>query len=458
MNNPAQKIADWWQAIEIYRRPKVLAVFSMGIASGFPITLILATLGIWLSQEGISKSTIGLLALVTIPYSLKVLWGPLMDGLRLPVLHRLFGRRRSWLFVVQVGLGVSIFLLGSVDPADGAWKIGVAAFFLAIMSASQDLVIDAYRIEILEDEEMPAGAAMTQFGYRIGNFIAGAGALYLASEYDWHVAYWAMIALLLCGCIPALLCGEPMQKGQALIAKEQAVIKGWLARQGNLSEALKAVVENFYVMVVVPFKEYISRRGWWVILLFIVLLKIGDGMAAIMTSPLMVDLNFTNMEIIYANKSVGFIALLVGIFSGGVLLKYAGTYRGFMIAAVLMMVSNLSFAVLNELGHNVNFLAFTIAFENFSSGLGGTLAIAYLSGLCNLAYTATQYALLTSFASMGRNFLSAPSGYLQEYLGWTDFFIFTTFAALPGVILLLVMKNYGFVSDEIRSVANSNKA
>jgi len=209
--------------------------------------------------------------------------------------------------------------------------------------------------------------------------------------------------------------------------------------------------------VVVPFKEFIQRRGWWVVLLFILLLKVGDSMAAVMTAPLIGDLGFSKDEIIWANKTVGFMAVMVGAFCGGVVLNRLGTYRGLMVAAVLMMVTNLSFALLAQGGRNVDLLMFTIGFENFAAGMGGTIAIAYLSGLCNLAFTATQYALLTSFASLGRLLIGSPAGIMQESIGYTEFFLLTTAASIPGILLLMVMKRMGYVSHELTFSGNDSE-
>ncbi|WP_321393384.1 AmpG family muropeptide MFS transporter [Emcibacter sp.] len=441
---------SWWDAIEIYRRPRLIGIFGMGISSGFPLTLVLSTLGYWLSQEGVDAETIGLLAVVTMPYSLKFLWSPLIDWIKLPLMHKSFGRRRSWLFLIQAGLTAAVLFLGSTNPKEGAMLVGLGALLVSFMSASQDIVLDAYRIEILTDEEQPAGAAMIQFGYRIGNYISGTGGLALAALYDWHVAYYVLSLQVLCGVLPALLLGEPKRDGHELVEQETEAVEHWLKDEVHAPTALSLFVENFYLSVIVPFKEFMSRHGWMLILLFIILLKIGDGMASVMTPVLLVDLGFSNAEIIYANKTVGAIALLIGIFVGGLLLKWTGTYRGLFIAAVLMMVSNLSFAVLNEVGYNVPLLAFTMGFENFASGLGGTLAIAYLSGLCNLAYTATQYALLSSLASVGRGVLAAPSGFGYAEWGPTAFFIFTTIAAIPAIILLFWMRKLGTVSEDLR--------
>lgn len=441
---------SWRNSVEEYLHPRVVGVFFMGISSGFPLTLLLSSLGFWLIDEGVSKATIGLLTLALIPYSLKFLWAPALDSMRLPILHRLFGRRRAWLIVIQVGLALAIVGLAMASPAENPLYFGLMAMAVCFMSASQDLVIDAYRIEILEDEEMPAGAAMTQFGYRVGNLIAGVMSLKIADWYGWDIAYLTMPCLLLFALIPAFIFGEPARRGRHLMEKEIATVRGWMSRGGMKSEVISSLIENFFTTVVVPFKEFIQRRGWWLVLLFIVLLKVGDSMAAVMTAPLIADLGFSKDEIIWANKTVGFIAVLIGAFIGGLVLNRLGTYRGLMVAAILMMVTNLSFVLLAESGRNLDVLIFTIGFENFATGLGGTIAIAYLSGLCNLAFTATQYALLTSFASLGRLLIGSPSGIMQESIGYSEFFLLTTAAAIPGIILLMFMKRMGYVSEDLR--------
>ncbi|MCF8473805.1 MAG: MFS transporter [Emcibacter sp.] len=446
----------WRKSIDEYLHPRVIGVFFMGISSGFPLTLLLSSLGFWLIDEGVSKSTIGLLTLSLMPYSLKFLWAPALDAIRLPILYKMFGRRRSWLIVIQIGLALSIVGLAITSPAKDPVIFGMMAMILCFMSASQDLVIDAYRIEILKDEEMPAGAAMTQFGYRVGNLIAGVMSLKFADWYGWDVAYLSMPLLLLFGLIPIFIFGEPMVQGLDFINKEIDAFRSRKLERDKTSDIIDKLVENFFITVVMPFKEFIQRRGWWVVLLFIVLLKVGDSMAGVMTAPLIGDLGFSKDEIIWANKTVGFIAVLVGAFCGGIILARFGTYRGLMIAAILMMVTNLSFAFLAVRGHDVDLLIFTIGFENFASGMGGTIAIAYLSGLCNLAFTATQYALLTSFASLGRLLIGSPSGMMQEFMGYETFFLLTTVAAIPGILLLVVMKRMGYVTNDIRAKKISN--
>lgn len=426
-----ERITTWWQAIEMYRRPRLIAVFCLGVSSGFPLTLILSTLGYWLSDEGLSKATIGYLALVTIPYAFKFLWSPLIDSMSLPFLTQKFGRRRGWLFLIQAGLTVSILVLGASSPDQNATLTGLLALLVGFMSASQDIVIDAYRIEILTDEEQPAGSVMTQFGSRIGYLVAGAGGLLLADQFSWHMAYWVLSLLVLFGIFAALYCGEP-----ELPPTSAEKPSGWLS--------------ILYQSVVMPFQEFMGRRGWLLILLFIAVVKLGDSMTSVMTPPLIVELGFSKAEIAFANKAVSFVALFVGTFIGGMLMQMMGTYRGLLIAAVLMMVSNLSFSLLAYVGYNIPLLVFTIGFENLATGMGGGVLVAYMSGLCNVSYTGTQYALLSSLASLARGALSATSGEWAEYLGWEAFFIMTAAAAIPGIILLMILQRYGGIGDSLK--------
>jgi len=234
---------DWWGSVREYTHPRVVGVFFMGISSGFPLTLLLSSLGFWLIDEGVSKATIGLLTLSLIPYSLKFLWAPALDSLRLPILNRLFGRRRSWLILIQIGLALAIVGLATSSPGEDPVFFGLMAMLVCFMSASQDLVIDAYRIEILKDDEMPAGAAMTQFGYRVGNLIAGVVTLKFADWYGWDIAYLSMPILLLFALVPILIFGEPARRGKHLMEKEIATVRSWMSKGAEMPELLQKLIE-----------------------------------------------------------------------------------------------------------------------------------------------------------------------------------------------------------------------
>jgi MFS transporter, PAT family, beta-lactamase induction signal transducer AmpG len=420
-----------------YFRPRPVASLLLGISSGFPLTLLLATMTYWLSKVGIDKKTIGFAVGLTTPYTLKFLWAPIVDKLPIPLLSRWLGQRRAWLFVVQGLLFGSIWMLGASDPASGLALFAFWAIATAFLSATQDIVIDAYRIEILPDAELPHGTAMNQFGYRIGNLLAGAGTVWLASVegagLGWAAAYGFTAFLVLPGALAALWAGRGLHDATAAVAAPARRAGQWLRET-----------------IVDPFREFLTRRGALLILLFVLIYKLGDAMGQTMLSPMIVDLGFSDTEYIAVNKLIGFWALILGSALGAPFLAWLGMGRALLISGLLMMLTNLGFAALALAGHSPAGLAWAVGMENLTSGIGLTVFVTYLSGLSNLAYTATQFALLSSFAAVGRTWLSAPSGYAAEALGWPGFYALTTIVALPGLLLLLLMWRRGFVVETVR--------
>lgn len=422
------KAKDLWAALEPYRDRRIVATFGLGMSSGFPLTFVISLLGIWLSREDVSKSDVGLFALITTFYTWKFLWSPAIDRLPLGPITRLFGQRRGWLFTIQGAMALCIFAIAGLDPSSQLYAVAVLSAAIAFLSASQDIVIDAYRIEISERHQLAHAAAMVAFGYRAGGLLAGFGTLHIADIYGWHVAILSLAVLVIPGALAALWIGEPDHtKAEALIERDHAAHKA------------SRFMAFFREAVILPFKEFTSRDGWLLILAFIFLYKAGDALAAIMTGPLLVDLGFTDGEIADYNKAVGTFALWAGIALGGFLYGVAGTYRALFIAGVLMMATNFVFAWLAIVGHDNMALAITVAAENFATGLGNTVVIAYLSSLCNLAFTATQYALLSSLASQARALFGTSSGVMVESLGWVQFFILSGLIALPGLVVLVIL-------------------
>ncbi|UTW55566.1 MFS transporter [Kordiimonas sp. SCSIO 12610] len=414
--------------LRAYFEKPVFATFLLGISQGFPLTLVISLSGFWLARYGVDKKTIGLLALATTPYVLKPLWAPIIDRLELGVLARIVGHRRIWMFLIQGMLAIAILCLSFLRPDQQIETVAFLIVLIGFLSASQDIVIDAYRIEIVDDSRQGYGAAMVVFGYRAGNLLAGYGVLKIADAYGWNLALSLLIFLLIPGVIAALWVGEPEKKAGNFIADEKD-------KAANYSKTALWV----YEAVILPFKEFMRRDNWYLILLFIVFFKAGDAIAAIMTAPLIVELGFSDSEIADANKLVGAAALWIGIGLGSWLYFAAGAFRALFITGVLMMVTNLAFAWLALVGHDVYALAFTIGAENFATGLGNTVTVAYFGSLCNVSFTATQYALLSSLASLARSFIGSSGGYIAEATGWVDFFIYSTFAAVPGLILLGIL-------------------
>jgi MFS transporter, PAT family, beta-lactamase induction signal transducer AmpG len=422
----------WRKALAVYADPRILLIAVMGFSSGLPLLLTLSTLSYWLAKLGVNKTSIGLFASVGIPYSFKFLWAPLLDQIRPPFL----GRRRGWAIVIQAALALSILAMGFTDPAVNPWWTALAALVVAFFSASQDIVIDAYRIEILPEAEQGAGSAATQVGYRIGLLAAGAGAVALADYVAWPVVFAVLAALVGVGMIAFLIAPEPV----APPAPERESFAAWLMRG-----------------VVGPLAEFFLRRGALVILLFVLLYKFGDAISGTMATPFYVELGFTGVEIAAVTKVFGILASLAGTLAGGLLVARFGIMRALLIGGVLQAAGILLFALLAMKGHDTVWLAIAVGGDNFVGGLGSAAFVAYLSALCNVAFTATQYALLSSFMAVGRTLLSSGSGWLASQMSWAAFFVLSTGLAIPGLLLLLwLMRLYpteraGYAQERARA-------
>ncbi len=410
-------VERWVRSLAVYRDFRILVVLCLGFTSGLPLALTFSTLTFWLKEEGLTNTTIGLFASVATPYALKFLWAPLVDQLPIPLLSARLGRRRSWIVVTQLALMASLVALGTSDPGQDAWTTAMTAIVVAFCAASQDIVIDAYRVDLLEERTQAAGAAAAVFGYRIGMLVSGAGALLLATYVGWFEVYAVMAALVSLGVVAALAGPEPV-RGGAPSARRRPLV-AWL------DEA-----------VVRPFADFMTRPRWALILLFVMLYKFGDALAGVMTNPFLLELGFTKAEIATVVKTYGLVATLAGAAAGGSLTGAVGMVRCLWICGLLQMLSNLTFAVQATVGYSVPVLAVTIGLENLAGGMGTAAFVGYLSSLCNVSYTATQYALLTSFMSVARTWLASSAGWLSDQMSWPEFFVLTTLAALPGLLLL----------------------
>ncbi len=427
----------WLESCAVYADRRVLSLLFLGFSSGLPLALTFGTLSLWLAEVGVSKTTIGLFALMGAPYTLKFLWAPLMDRLPLPFLTRRLGRRRGWVIVTQLGLMATIAGLGATNPAIQPGLTAVLAFAVAFWSASQDIVIDAYRVEILEERQFGAGAATIVLGYRVGMLVSGAGALYLATYVDWFTTYGIMAALMIVGIATVLVNPEPKVRQSRESVEQERRIAAYLEARPHLRGRKVRVLAWIYGAVINPFSEFMSRRGWLLFLLFIVLYKFGDALAGVMSNPFYVELEFTKIQIANVSKAFGLAATIIGGVLGGIIVNRMGIIKSLLMCGILQMLSNLMFAVLAVVGNDVRMLTLTIAVENLSGGMGTAAFVAYLSSLCNIAYTATQYALLSSFMAFGRTLLSSSGGWLADHTSWVSFFVITTGAALPGLLLLV---------------------
>ncbi len=415
---PQTTMARYSATVRGYLERRLIFVFLMGFASGLPLLLTGATLSIWLTQAGATLTTIGLFAFVGTPYVLKFLWAPLIDHIAVPMLAGRLGRRRSWMLVIQLLLLLSIIGLGTSDPISTPVVTAFLALLVAFFAASQDIVIDAYRIEILDDEQQGMGVAMTQAGYRFGLLASGAGALYLADQLDWSVVYLFMASLVCVGMIVAWKAPIP-------------------------PEPITRASENWFRDAVTePFTEFFTRSTptvALVILGFILLYKFGDAFAGVMANPFYVRIGFSLIDIANASKIFGVFAMLFGVFAGGLIVSRFGVLESLLGCGILQMLSNLMFEAQAAIGPDVGFLYLTIGVENVSAGMGSSAFIAYMSLLCNRAYTGTQFAMFTALMAFGRTGLSTVSGWVADQLGWILFFISSTFVALPGLLLLVWM-------------------
>jgi MFS transporter, PAT family, beta-lactamase induction signal transducer AmpG len=427
----ASESRGWIDAVKPYLEKEALIALLLGISSGFPYAMIGATLTTRLAQDGIDKKAVTAFALAFLVYNFKWAWAWIVDGVRIPILSR-FGQRVSWMIVSAVFVAIAVVNLGFADPKASLLFTAYSAILIGVAGATFDIVIDAYRIETLRPDQQGVGAGMSQYGWRIGSAGAGAIALVIAARGGWELAYIACALLAIPAVIAVLWGGEPARYREAIARKSI-----------NIGES-----------IIGPFREFFSRHGAWLVLLFILLHKIGDTLGQLTLRLLLADLGFTNDEIAIYDVGIGFWAYLIGIFAGGVLYAKMGLKNSVLLSLVLMMVSNFSFALLAAAGHSNWGLAATIGFENFASGVGGTVLVAYFAALCDLRFTASHYALISSAASIvGRFLTGTTAGAMVESMGFFNFYVFTTLIALPGIILFWMMMRSGLADSSIGSAA-----
>jgi PAT family beta-lactamase induction signal transducer AmpG len=410
--------AGWRSSLGAYTDRRVLMVLLLGFASGLPYLLTLTTLSAWLATAGIRRAAIGVFALVGTPYAFKFVWSPLMDRIPPPLP---LGRRRGWGITIGLALIAAILALATCDPKRNLMTMGALALLVAFLSASQDIVIDAWRIEILPIELQGPGAGVVQTGYRIAMLVSGAVALVIAQRAGWFAAYSTMAALVGVGMLVFLFGPEP-----------DAASPGRQRSQDH-----ESLVRWFSRAVIGPFTDFMRRPLWPVILIFVIGYKVGEGMGAIMANPLYISLGFSLSEIAAMSKLVGFFAAVAGALIGGVVTVRFGILRSLLICGILQALGNLFFVLQVMEGHQLRYLALCVTAENLTGTMAGSALVAYLSSLCSPEFTATQYALLSSLALVGRTLVASSSGFLAETFGWIPFFLLTTVVTLPALALLL---------------------
>ncbi len=400
---------------EIFSK-KMLIIFLLGFSSGLPLLLTGGTLKTWLAREQVDISTIGYFSWVGLAYSLKFVWAPLIDRFTLFSL----GRRRSWMLTTQVLLVCSIAGIGMFDPKTSLMGLAALAVLTSFFSATQDIVIDAYRREILQDEELGFGSSINMYGYRIAMLFSGGLAIGLVGSKVWNISwselYYMMAALMGVGILATLWAPEP--------------------------KVAAGVPKTLMAAVVDPFREFLQRDGAYIILLFVFLFKLGDALSGAMLNPYYVQMGFSNADIGLIAKSFGLASSLVGLFIGSTLMYYIGIFRSLWIFGILQALSTSAFALLTFTGPQNWALALTVCFEDVTSGMGTAAFIAFISAVTNKRYTATQYAILSSIATLGRNFFSGFSGDMVKGLGWANFYYTCALIAIPGILMLFFMRKY----------------
>lgn len=427
-------LRGWADAFAVYLKPRVLIVLFLGFSSGLPLALSGSTLLVWMRESGVDLGTIGLFALVGTPYTVKFLWAPVIDALDVPILAHLLGRRRGWLVFSQLLLMGAIAFLAFCNPAQAPGLVALGALLVAAASATQDIVIDAFRIETLNENEQAAGMASYVAAYRVGMLASTVGALYFVTGFEsglgferqaaWTAAYLVMAGLVVIGILTTLVATRPADPAEA-DASENKLQRVWHAALG-------------------AFSEFLSRDAAVAVLAFVVLYKFCDAFAGTMTAPFVIDLGFSRTD--YANivKGAGFAATLIGGFAGGALARALPLTTCLWLGAIVQGLSNLVFVWLASVGTNTWALAAAVTAENFAGAVGTVIFVAYLSALCqNPLHTATQFALLTALAAFGRTYLSSGAGFVAQSVGWPMFFVLSTVVAIPSLVLLAWLQSRG---------------
>ena len=402
---------------EIYIKKQMLILLALGFSSGFPFLLVFGTLTLWLKQSGLTLALIGSFSLVKIPYSVKWLWSPLIDNIKIPYLYKL-GRRRSWALIIQILMFISIFAMSCINPAKETTLMAILACITAFLSASQDIVLDAYRVECFEKkpEQQANGVAIFVLGYRLGLIYSGAGALYFAALYDWNIAYKFMAMGVLVGL-------------SAIICTDEAIIYKYKKQKIKIKEFLNS-------SVVEPFKDFIKKQYWGWIILLIFTYHLSNAYVNPLLNPFYDDMGFTKIEIANVMKLYGMIAAIFGGIVSGLIITKTGLKKGLLYAGILQCLSTMLFSLQAVYGHNMFLFIIVVTVENFISGMATTALVGYISSLCNKSYTATQYALLSSITGASRDIFSSTSGVVAQFLGWKLFFIVSACMSLPSLIII----------------------
>ncbi|RKZ46863.1 MAG: AmpG family muropeptide MFS transporter [Gammaproteobacteria bacterium] len=437
-NNKVLPSKSWREAFSVYQKPRVIGMIFLGFAAGLPFLLVFSTLSAWLRDEGVARTTIGFFSWVGITYSIKVFWAPIVDRLPIPWLTRKLGKRRSWMLCAQIVIAAGLLGMASSDPETQLTLIAIYAVIVAFGSATQDITIDAYRIEAVDDEYQGAMAATYVFGYRLALLVAGAGAFYIAEGQSWSYAYIAMATLMLIGMVATLVISEPIHQINKIAEKVEQKLESTLGlgKDGNYA---KRTGRWFVDAVVSPFVEFFERNGRMavVILLLIATYKLSDITMGVMANPFYLDLGFSKTEIANVAKIFGFFMTIFGAALGGIFVTRYGVEKPLIFGSVMIIVTNLLFVWLARTEPNISTLAVVISADNLSGGFATSAFIAYLSSMTNKAYSATQYALFSSLMTLPAKFIGGFSGIVVDAAGYAYFFLYAGLLGIPALLLII---------------------
>jgi len=435
---------SWSESFSVYAKPKVIGMLFLGFSAGLPFLLVFSTLSAWLSDADVSRTTIGFFSWVGIMYSIKVFWAPVVDRVPLPLLSKLLGQRRSWLLLAQSGIAAGLLLLAFTTPENNLQLFALFALLVAFSSATQDVVIDAYRIETIDSEYQAAMAATYVLGYRFATLAAGAGALYVAEFVNWQVAYISMAALTSVGIITTFVIKEhARQLDPATLENEEELINQ-IEEVAHVKGVVQKITEWFATAVIAPFVDFFKSKGKYalLILLLISTYRITDITMAVMANPFYLDLGFTKTDIANVTKLFGFFLTITGAALGGVLVMRFGIMRLMLVGGVLVIVTNFLFALLSTMGANIVMLAVVIGADSLAGGIAISVFIAYLSSLTNKAYTATQYALFSSLMTLLPKIIAGFSGVVVDAYGYFVFYIYTSLLGIPSLLIVLYLMRH----------------
>jgi len=437
-NNKVSTIRSWRDAFSVYRNPRVIGMIFLGFAAGLPFLLVFSTLSAWLRDEGVTRTTIGFFSWVGITYSIKVFWAPVVDRLPIPWLTRKLGKRRSWMLCAQIVIAAGLLGMASSNPETQLTMIAIYAVIVAFGSATQDITIDAYRIEAVEDDYQGAMAATYVFGYRLALLVAGAGAFYIAEGQSWSYAYITMATLMLIGMVTTLIISEPLHQISTIAEKVEHKLESTLGL-GEDGNYLKRTGRWFVDAVVSPFVEFFERNGRMalVILLLIATYKLSDITMGVMANPFYLDLGFSKTEIANVAKIFGFFMTIFGAAMGGIFVTRYGVERPLIFGSVMIIVTNLLFVWLARTDPNISILAVVISADNLSGGFATSAFIAYLSSMTNKTYSATQYALFSSLMTLPAKFIGGFSGIVVDAAGYAYFFLYAGLLGIPALLLII---------------------